>query len=87
VEIVEGSELVGKTLEELDFRNRTGASVVAIQREDETESNPGPETVIEVEDTLIVIGEREACSEVESLAAGEPSSGGDEPGPDEGADA
>ncbi len=70
VNVVEGSELVGRTLEEIDFRNETGTSVVAIKRDDETESNPGAETVIEAGDTLVIIGAREACRAVESLASG-----------------
>lgn len=69
VKVAEGSEIIGKTLEELDFRNETGASVVSIQRDGETESNPGPETVIQADDTLIILGTREACRSVEGLAA------------------
>ncbi|QLD86214.1 cation:proton antiporter regulatory subunit [Natronomonas halophila] len=69
VNVAEGSDIVGKTLDELDFRNETGASVVSIQRDDTTESNPGPETVIQAGDTLIILGPREACREVEGLAA------------------
>jgi len=71
VKVVDDSKLIGQTLEELDFRNVTGASVVAIQRDETTESNPGPETVIEPDDTLIILGTRSACQRVESLAAGE----------------
>jgi len=70
VKVVEGSSLVGRSLAELDFRTETGASVVAIKREDDTESNPGAETVIGADDTLIVLGSRESCRRVESLAAG-----------------
>ncbi|MEF8915856.1 cation:proton antiporter regulatory subunit [Natronomonas sp.] len=69
VKVAEESDIVGKTLEELDFRNETGASVVSIQRGDETESNPGPETTVRGEDTLIILGSREACREAEALAA------------------
>ncbi len=72
VKVVDGSELIGQTLDDIDFRNQTGATVVAIDREDEaTKSNPGPETVIRAGDTLIVLGDRDACQDVESLAAGE----------------
>ncbi len=71
IKVVEDSELVGRTLEAIDFRNVTGASVVAIQREEDTESNPGPNTVIEAGDTLIILGQRETCRRVESLAGGE----------------
>jgi TrkA domain protein len=69
VKVADGSDIIGKTLEELDFRNVTGASVVSIQRADETESNPGPETTIRGGDTLIILGSRDACREVEVLAA------------------
>lgn len=70
VNVVDGSELVGKTLAEVDFRETTGTSVVAIQRDDETESNPGADTTIEAGDTLVIIGTTDACDRVEQLAAG-----------------
>lgn len=69
VSVVEGSDLVGHTLEALDFREETGASVVAVQRDGETESNPGAGTTVRAGDTLVVIGPRAACDEVERLAA------------------
>jgi TrkA domain protein len=69
VKVAGGSDIVGKTLKELDFRNATGASVVSIQRADETESNPGPETTIRSGDTLIILGSRDACRRAEDLAA------------------
>ena len=75
VKVPDGSGIIGRTLRELDFRNVTGASVVAIQRDDDTESNPGPETVVEADDTLIILGTREACQRAESLAAGEQDEG------------
>lgn len=70
VRVVEGSTLVGRTLADLDFRASTGASVVAIQREGDTVSAPGADTAIRADDTLVVIGPREACDRVERLAAG-----------------
>ena len=70
VKVVDGSDVAGRTLEDVDFRNRSGATVVAIQREDEeTESNPGPETRIRAGDTLIVLGARDACQTVESMVS------------------
>ena len=71
VKVPDDSETVGRTLRELDFRKATGASVVAIQRDDDTESNPGPDTAIEADDTLIVLGTREACHRAESLVSGD----------------
>lgn len=71
ISVVDGSELAGRTLAELDFRETTGTSVVAIQREgEETVSAPGADTTVRAGDTLVVIGSREACDEVERLAAG-----------------
>ncbi|WP_178915651.1 cation:proton antiporter regulatory subunit [Natronomonas gomsonensis] len=70
VNVVEGSELVDKTLAEVDFRETTGTSVVAIQRDDETESNPNADSTIRAGDTLVIIGGRDACDRVERLAAG-----------------
>ena len=67
VSVVEGSDLVGHTLEELDFREETGASVVAVQRDGETESNSGARTTSGRH--LVVIGPRAVCDEVERLAA------------------
>lgn len=69
VKVAEGSDITDKTLEELDFRNETSATVVAVKRESGTESNPGPDTVIVGGDTLIILGTREACRTVEALAS------------------
>jgi len=69
VRVAGGPELTGRTLADLDFRESTGAAVVAVQRDDETESNPGADTTVHGGDTLVVIGSREACDRVERLAA------------------
>ncbi|ELZ17183.1 TrkA-C domain-containing protein [Haloterrigena salina JCM 13891] len=69
--VSESAEIAGQTLEEADVRNRTGVSIVAIQRGDDLISPPTPETVLEVDDTLVVIGEREECAEFETLLGDE----------------
>lgn len=46
----------GKSLSELDIRNRTGCSVIAIQRNGENILNPDPFKPIEPTSTLIVAG-------------------------------
>lgn len=61
VDVDPGSRLVGSTLAEADVRAETGVSVLAVQRGDETIPNPGPDTRIEADDTLVVLGSREAC--------------------------
>jgi TrkA domain protein len=50
------AEIVGQTLAEARIRERTGVSVVAIQRGDDLVPSPGPDSTIEAEDTLVVIG-------------------------------
>ncbi|NUB92470.1 cation:proton antiporter regulatory subunit [Haloterrigena sp. SYSU A558-1] len=69
--VAESAEIAGQTLEEADIRDRTGVSVIAIQRGDDLISPPTPETVLQVGDTLVVIGEREECAEFETLLGDE----------------
>ena len=67
VDVPAESSLVGATLGEADIRQRTGVSVLAIQRGEETLTNPGSETRIEAGDTLIAVGSREECRTFQSL--------------------
>ncbi len=56
VKVPEDSSAVGESLESLDVRGETGASVVAIKREDgEVVTGPGPEDVVEAGDTIVVM--------------------------------
>lgn len=68
-EISEESPIAGDTIEGARIRNRTGVSVVAIRREQETIPSPEPDTVIEPGDTLITIGSREAHTEFHALVS------------------
>ena len=61
VNVVPESPLVGRTLAEARLRQEVGVSVIAIQRGDEVIENPDGETEIRAEDTLVVLGSREAC--------------------------
>ncbi|WP_254768902.1 cation:proton antiporter regulatory subunit [Salinilacihabitans rarus] len=65
--VSEDAELAGRTLAEARVRERTGVSIVAIQRDDEVVPAPSPDTVIEAGDTLVVVGDREDCREFETL--------------------
>ena len=54
-----GAPAVNKTIGELDIRNRYGVTVIAIKKKSTQKSvNPGPDTVIEPGDTLVITGER-----------------------------
>jgi CPA2 family monovalent cation:H+ antiporter-2 len=51
-----GSPWVGRTLRELDLRQRAGATVIALVRGERPLTNPAPETVIEERDALVLVG-------------------------------
>jgi TrkA domain protein len=59
VTLDEDSPLPGKTLEESGIRPRTGASVIAVLRGDDSIPNPPPGFRFEADDTLVVLGHRE----------------------------
>jgi len=60
-------ELVGQTLGDASLRQRTGVSVIAIQRGSDTVPNPGPEETIAAGDVLVTLGTREELAELEAL--------------------
>jgi len=69
-ELPPGSPLVGETLESADIGNRTGLTVVAIQRDDEVIDSPGAEATLREGDTLIGVGTPEDCEAFEEILAG-----------------
>lgn len=62
----------GATLGELDVRRHTGATVLAIQRNGETSSNPGPDETIVAGDTLVVLATAEQLQAIQGLLADRP---------------
>lgn len=58
VEVPAESPITGDTLEEAQVGEHTGATIVAVQREDETLASPSAETTIETGDILVAIGTR-----------------------------
>jgi len=60
LEIEEKSGMVGRQLEELEIRQRTGCWILGILKPDETfVPNPGPQATIEAGQTLICLGTSE----------------------------
>ncbi len=58
-----GSAAEGRTLQDLDLRRETGASVIAVVRGDETFSNPSADVALMAGDDLVLVG---AHQEVEA---------------------
>jgi TrkA domain protein len=67
IEVVEDSPVAGTTLGESRIRTETGTSIIAIQRGEETISNPPPETKLEHGDLLVAVGTREEQAELAAL--------------------
>ncbi len=70
-EVPPGTDLIGETLESADVGQKTGASVIAIQRGKETITSPRANTDFQEGDTLIIVGTRENCDAFEAMLAGE----------------
>ncbi len=69
-------ELAGKTLAQAHFRQRTGCSVIGIDSEDKTVTNPGPDSVIPAGGEIVLIGPPEGEAEFLRLYPTEPSANG-----------
>jgi CPA2 family monovalent cation:H+ antiporter-2 len=54
------SPAIGRTLADLELRQKTGAGVIAVKRAETSQPNPGGDFVIEAGDTLVVLGDRDA---------------------------
>lgn len=61
IDVAPESTLIGVTLADADIRQQYGVSIIAIQRGDETIPSPGADTTIESGDTLVVLGQKDAC--------------------------
>lgn len=52
--IREQSAIAGKTISDIQFRQRTGATIVALKSVDKVTLSPAPQSVLRVGDTLVV---------------------------------
>lgn len=59
VKLEKGSPVIGKTLAELDLRGKTGVTLIAVVRGNETKINPGAKYELREEDLLILLGKPE----------------------------
>ena len=68
VHILAGSPFVDHPLGDTRARTRTGASIVAIVRNEEVLASPGPAEMLHAQDVLIVIGTENGIAGVEELS-------------------
>jgi TrkA domain protein len=67
IEIGSGSAFDGKTLGDTQARTRTGASVVALVRDDRVIASPTPQQPLQAGDVLVVIGTKSGIAKLEEL--------------------
>ncbi len=56
-QVPEGSHIIGKTISELCFWQRTGATIIAIRRGDKILLSPGPYADFAALDTIVFVGD------------------------------
>lgn len=71
IQLAPDSPAVGKTIGELSLRSSTGASIVAIERADQTIVNPGPEEELLPADRLLLLGDQKQLALAKSLLIGD----------------
>lgn len=67
VGVPDDSPIAGQTIGAAQLRQKTGATVAAIQRDDETIGSPKPDTVLTPGDILVAIGSRAEQKALKSL--------------------
>lgn len=67
VKVMPNSPVVGKSLAEIDFRARTGATVLAVYRNGEEMVSPQARTIIQEGDVLLIVGPAEVKEAVYRL--------------------
>ncbi|GFG48837.1 potassium transporter TrkA [Mycolicibacterium agri] len=70
VVVAPDSPYVDRPLGDTKARTRTGASIVAIVRDDEVLASPTPDAVLRARDVLVVIGTEDGIAGVRDLIAG-----------------
>ena len=61
------SKAIGKSISELDLRNQTGASIIAIVRDRKPVTNPPPDFVFRLSDVVVMVGAHEELKKARKL--------------------
>jgi K+:H+ antiporter len=67
----ENSPLVGQSLREIDFRDRSGVTLIAAVRDGKPFHNVGPEFVLEAGDRLVLLGDHKALDDAARMISPE----------------
>ena len=67
VEVADGSDAAGTTIGDGAYRTRTGASIVAVIRDDESIPAPGPEFAFAPGDVVVAVGTQEGLAALRGL--------------------
>ncbi|MGB2728864.1 MAG: TrkA C-terminal domain-containing protein [Halobacteriota archaeon] len=67
LEVKHGAKIANKKVKELRMKEKIGATILVIIRDEKVISNVGPEDEIREGDTVMVIGERESQDKLEEL--------------------
>ncbi len=67
IQIEPDSPATGKTLRDLDIRKNTGATVIAIARNGEAITNPGPDFTMQPDDIVVLLGAHRDLDEAVKL--------------------
>ena len=66
-EVSVSDKLSGRSLSDLDLRTRFGVNVLLIKRDSQILITPPPETQLQAGDVLVVVGEKQGLSRLESV--------------------
>lgn len=67
IDVPKDSHIVGKTIQDLNFWQETGATVIAIRRKNQFFVSPGPYIRFEADDTIVFIGEPRSVHAIQSF--------------------
>jgi len=67
VPVREGSAAGGRTIGDLEMRQRTGATIVAVIRGRQTHASPGPDFALAARDTAVIVGTEDGVADAITL--------------------